>query len=347
MSSVFIYDPTIDGDRIPTDSVNNFRSKDFCTFVLKAAVLRGTEFDYGRVIYSNGNEKVEIIHRTANPHIIRQTPHGHLKARGKRQCAACYGNAKIDTKTFISRATLLHGDTYDYSLVEEVANSTQYVDIICKIHNTPFSQKVGKHLKGQGCPRCIGRHKTTEDFIAKANEVHDFKYNYSKSNYTGAEVKTTIICPHHGEFQQSPYCHIRMGTGCPSCGYDRAKHSNLRCKSEVDKDATLYIISFKNKESNKPFYKIGITKHKDPNKRFASSNFEKEVLAIYRAKRWACEVIEEYVLQILNPYRYKVRDLSYCGDHGWTECFTKKDFDKFDIFAIIDIAHELMVDRIQ
>lgn len=56
----------------------------------------------------------------------------------------------------------------------------------------------------------------TEDFIKKANLKHNNKFSYEKSKYVRYHDKLTIICDIHGEFEQSPYVHIR-GSGCPQC----------------------------------------------------------------------------------------------------------------------------------
>lgn len=48
---------------------------------------------------------------------------------------------------------------------------------------------------------------TTEEFIAKAREVHGDKYDYSKVNYINNSTKVIIICPIHGEFEQTD-CHM-------------------------------------------------------------------------------------------------------------------------------------------
>ena len=57
---------------------------------------------------------------------------------------------------------------------------------------------------------------TTEDFIAKAREVHGDKYDYSKVIYVNNSTKVCIICPEHGEFWQIPSSHLK-GTNCPLC----------------------------------------------------------------------------------------------------------------------------------
>lgn len=43
--------------------------------------------------------------------------------------------------------------------------------------------------------------KTKEAFVEQANKKHNNKYDYTKSNYLGSNVKITITCPEHGDFQ--------------------------------------------------------------------------------------------------------------------------------------------------
>lgn len=61
------------------------------------------------------------------------------------------------------------------------------------------------------------RKLTQEEFIEKSNNIHNFKYDYSKSKYTHKREKVVIICPIHGEFEQCAGHHMR-GQGCPKCG---------------------------------------------------------------------------------------------------------------------------------
>jgi hypothetical protein len=56
------------------------------------------------------------------------------------------------TNDFIERAKKIHGDTYDYSLVE-YENVTKKLKIICKEHGI-FLQNASSHLRGRVCPIC-------------------------------------------------------------------------------------------------------------------------------------------------------------------------------------------------
>ena len=60
--------------------------------------------------------------------------------------------------------------------------------------------------------------KYQKKFIEKAIKVHGDKYDYSKVNYKNMRTKITIICPIHGEFEQTPDSHIYGNNGCPKCG---------------------------------------------------------------------------------------------------------------------------------
>lgn len=61
------------------------------------------------------------------------------------------------------------------------------------------------------------RRLTTDTVIDRFIQHHGDKYDYTKVNYVNAKTKVTIICPEHGEFQQTYDNHVR-GTGCPICG---------------------------------------------------------------------------------------------------------------------------------
>lgn len=59
---------------------------------------------------------------------------------------------------------------------------------------------------------------TTEQFIAKAKIIHNDKYDYSLTKFVNSKIKVKIICPLHGEFEQSHNKHLSK-KGCPKCGF--------------------------------------------------------------------------------------------------------------------------------
>ena len=133
-------------------------------------------------------------------------------------------NRKKTTQQFIEDAKRIHGDKYDYSKVEYINNRTK-VCIMCHKKNGfneehgEFWQTPDSHLRGNGCPKCVGHYMDNEFFIKKAKEIHGDKYDYSKVEYKGNKIKICIICPEHGEFWQTPsnHCSKYNQNGCPKC----------------------------------------------------------------------------------------------------------------------------------
>ena len=78
---------------------------------------------------------------------------------------------KLTKEEFIEKAKKVHGDEYDYCLVEYKNNKTK-VKIKCPKHGI-FEQTPNVHMN-HGCPAC-GKESnvlTTEQFIKKAKEIH-------------------------------------------------------------------------------------------------------------------------------------------------------------------------------
>lgn len=124
---------------------------------------------------------------------------------------------RLNTKEFIKRAKKIHADNYEYTLVH-YENTRTKIKIICKPCNLVFEQKPNNHLNGQGCPNCYGnKTSTTEQFIRKAEKIHNGIYDYTLCTYKNARAKIKIICKTHGIFEQSPNGHL-SGLGCPTCG---------------------------------------------------------------------------------------------------------------------------------
>ena len=132
---------------------------------------------------------------------------------------------KLTQKEVLERFKKVHGDEYDYSLVEyEGANNK--VNIRCFLHGS-FQQIPYEHWSGQGCPECgilkvsNIRRKTKEKFIEEAKLVHGDEYDYSLVDYKGDKINVIIICSVHGNFQQFPNNHL-VGKGCQKCGRIKA-----------------------------------------------------------------------------------------------------------------------------
>jgi hypothetical protein len=103
------------------------------------------------------------------------------------------------------------------------------IDIECPIHGI-FNQCLYSHSKGAGCPKCVvviggGNSLSKEDrcnnFIEKANVIHNSFYNYDNILYDTARKHVEIVCNNHGSFLQTPDNHLK-GKGCPKCYKERS-----------------------------------------------------------------------------------------------------------------------------
>ncbi len=189
-------------------------------FIEKANLIHNNFYDYSQVEYVNMRTKVKIICPVHGS--FEQLPNNHLNSQGCPMCAnKSRNNWHVkNLKQFIEKANLIHNNFYNYSQVEFTTLKSK-VKIICPVHGI-FEQSANNHLNGSGCPECKKeklkkKHsKTTEEFVEKANLIHNNFYNYSLTNYINNKTKVKIICPIHGIFEQTPHNHLHK-QGCPFC----------------------------------------------------------------------------------------------------------------------------------
>ena len=166
-------------------------------FIKKSIQIHDNKYDYSLVNYINQYTKIKII--CPKHGIFEQIPKDHLNKCG---CPKCVGRTiKFDDlkDEFIS----IHGDKYEYFEDSFVGKSFK-MKIRCKLHDYIFYQYVDNHLKGWGCPKCSKRYNyTNEEFIKICKNIHNNKYDYSLTNYSGANFLIKIICPKHDVFQQT------------------------------------------------------------------------------------------------------------------------------------------------
>ena len=194
--------------------------------------------------------------------------------------------SKISTESIIKDFISVHGNKYDYSKVDYKTMHDK-ITVICFIHGE-FNLLPNHHLKRKvNCAKCIFEKKTilnkdtTQNFINKANKIHNNRYTYNFVNYgSTAHDKIIITCRKHGNFLMSPNSHLSKKSNCPKCSSITSrrkllKNGNLgwnrsswikRCNN---KNSSLYIIECWNNEEK--FIKIGITS-KEINKRFNKGN---------------------------------------------------------------------------
>lgn len=199
-------------------------------FITRAGIVHNSKYDYSRVEYKTIEKQVKIICYIHGEFL--QRARDHLSGNGCQECGRLL-QIKTSSKTkedFVGQATEIHGNKYDYRLVN-YTGATRRVKIICKTHGE-FLQSPSRHLNSTGCQECAQisgankKTKTTEDFIKEAKLVHNSKYDYSIVNYKGYNKKIKIICPVHGQVLQTPENHIK-GCGCPKCSGSNISRKEL------------------------------------------------------------------------------------------------------------------------
>ncbi len=168
-------------------------------FIEKAIKVHGNKYDYSKVIYTKISDEIIIICKIHGEFV--QVANNHINL--KNGCSKCAGRYIPTTNEFIEKAIKVHGNKYNYNKVHYIDSKTKII-IICPNHGE-FIQIPNSHLQGNTCSKCYGNIKSNiKEFIDKAIIIHNNKYNYLKSIYTGCDNKLLIICPLHGEFFKTP-----------------------------------------------------------------------------------------------------------------------------------------------
>jgi hypothetical protein len=181
------------------------------------------KYDYSLVDLNNRREdgKVPIIcHNLDNngkEHgIFWQKPNQHKWGKGCLKCKT------LTTNEFLERVSQTYKNQYDFS--EFVYNGAlEKSHVICKICGNSFPISPHNILKGRGCPNCR-KDKARKKFQLpievvkkRIEETFGKKYTIENINYKNVDTPITLICPIHGEFEQTPYM-LFKGHGCQKCG---------------------------------------------------------------------------------------------------------------------------------
>lgn len=225
-------------------------------FIKNAQKVHGDRYDYSKSHFVKSIIKTTVTCKIHGDFQI--SPNQHQNGGG---CPACSklerGKKKAASarNEFLEKAKAVHGDAIDFTKTEYITAKDKAI-FICPTHGE-WEARPDNILHGKGCPGCR-RQKIVEankrqslqaakEFPIKAGEIHQNKYDYSKSEYISVHEKIEILCPEHGAFWQSPANHLSGENGCPDCsifGY------------RISKPGWLYLQTL-----NDEFIKIGITNH--------------------------------------------------------------------------------------
>ena len=178
-------------------------------FIEEARKVWGDRYDYSLVEYKGALKKIKIL---CDGVVLNQVAISHLQGLSPEK--------KLTKENFIRKAKKIFGNKYDYSQVKIKNGRTS---VMIGYNGIFYLQKPSDHLSGR-CPekKVLSVRKSIRQFINEANSVHDFKYNYDKSEYITNQTKLIITCPIHGDYQQRPLSHLQ-GCGCPNCGESKGE----------------------------------------------------------------------------------------------------------------------------
>lgn len=270
-------------------------------FVEQSNKIHNFKYTYEVVEFTTTKTKVVITCPTHGD--FEQRANNHLRGQG---CLKCSSKHRFTTEEFITKSNEVHSNKYTYEKVV-YTTAVNKVTITCPTHGD-FEQVARAHMQGNGCPKCGGTHNyNTEEFIVKANEVHNSYYTYSKTLYARSKDKVTITCPIHGDFKQQAQAHLQ-GYGCHNCGKGGFK---------VAKPGVLYYLSVLGGTA----YKIGITNH-TVEKRFNKDDMD--IIKIIKVWKFAdgqeCYDKEQEIIKEYSEYKYLGSSLLKNGN---SELFNK------------------------
>lgn len=178
-------------------------------FIQRSRRKHGNKYDYSKSVYTGADDKIIITCPTHGDFTQRAIGHSN-NGYGCPKCKAdTVGNVCRDTiPGFITKATKVHGNKYDYSTITNYVNRMTPIRIKCKKHNWIFKQRPGDHLAGNGCRKCAyaGYSRTSINWlnsVAKKEEIfirhaenkgeHKVRYKYK------GELKWICVDGYHKE----------------------------------------------------------------------------------------------------------------------------------------------------
>ena len=180
-------------------------------YVIKRFIaVHGDLYDYSKVEYFTEVVKVKIICSIHGE--FEQVAKSHISGSG---CPKCKGKG-FSKDEIIQQLNKIHKGKYDYSQLVFQSQQDKGI-IICPEHGE-FEKEISKHKHGEGCPKCGGFNKTTEEFIIESKRKFGDLFDYSKTEYVNALTKMEFRCIEHDyTFFQTSNNHLYSNSPCEHC----------------------------------------------------------------------------------------------------------------------------------
>jgi Zn ribbon nucleic-acid-binding protein len=172
--------------------------------------VHGDKYNYSEVNYKKEQVKVKIICSIHGS--FSQIAKSHISGSG---CPRCKGKG-LSLEEVINQLEEVHNGKYDYSKLEFKSQRDKGI-IICSEHGE-FEQSISKHKAGDGCPKCSGFNKTTDEFIIESRRKFGDKFDYSRARYVNATKMIEFRCIEHDyTFFQTSNNHLNSDYPCEYC----------------------------------------------------------------------------------------------------------------------------------
>lgn len=190
--------------------IRAFKPKDYSDkqveFLRLAVEKFSDKYSYENAKYSGSKRPISVTCKL----------HGEFKTTPSRflnspiGCPTCVAvGRRVSTEEYISRVKSVHGDLYDYSLVNYTAMHS-HIKIICRVHGE-FSMVAHSHLyKKSNCPSCVSAKKisisSTEwlDSLGISGLIREYRLPENKRRpVDGYDPETNTIYQFHGAYFHS------------------------------------------------------------------------------------------------------------------------------------------------
>ena len=134
-------------------------------------------------------------------------------------CPKCSGIIKKTTEEFIQEMKKINSDI---EILGEYKNAHTKIKCKCKIDGYEWETKPNSLLsQKQGCPKCAGFNKTTEEFIQEIEEVNsDIEI---LGEYKGCNIKIKVCCKKDSYIWYARPNDLLSGYGCPKCNASKGE----------------------------------------------------------------------------------------------------------------------------
>jgi hypothetical protein len=243
------------------------RAKNIQERITQFEKVHTNKYDYSLLVEPiRWDSKIKVI--CPEHGVFTTLVNNHSRGAGCIKCAGTYLKSRSER---IYQANKVHNSKYGYSKLPAKVNSKDKVSVTCLEHGD-FTVTLANHINHKsGCPHCSNSIERTYDkFVKQATNKHGDKYGYKLYNDVTRTSLISIICPEHGEFEQTVDAHL-AGKGCQTCGKNSIG---------LDEEAVVYILK------TEGMFKVGVSSRFDSrlNRLINGTPFDFEVVHVKKFK---------------------------------------------------------------